>query len=177
MEELNNHVIYELLKNRYSRLAPDYVILSSDTYEGIETHKKAVLKALEIIGRRYGRVYGVIEEKMEAVRSDIEELLKLPEDDYYSRRPEGDREYSVPEIIPYWYAFLEPPYSVKYLTRDFVEFNDILFPDKQDVEVYRWNDDFSDYFDDGREWWGTGLWSVYDRSAEIFVIIGASITD
>lgn len=46
-----------------------------------------------------------------------------------------------------------------------------------DTEVYRWNDDFSNYFDDGKEWWGTGLWSAYDKTTGVFVIIGASQTD
>ncbi len=177
MEELSNHAIYELLKTKYSRLALDYVIFSEDTYEGIKTHKNAVIKASEIINERFNSDYDVAAEKMEAVPYDIDDLLKLPDDDYYSNRPEGDRGFNVPAVTPYWYAFLEPPYMVRYLTRDFIEFNDILFPNRQDVEVYRWNDDFSSYFDAGKEWWGTGLWSAYDRSAGIMVIIGASATD
>ncbi len=177
MEELSGHVIYELLRNKYSRLALDYVILSADTYTGMETHKNAVMKAFEIIGKRYDDYYDVQVEKMEATLSDIEELLKLPDDDYYNKRTECNRGVYIPDIIPYWYAFLEPPYKVQYLTGDFVEFNDILFPNKQDVEVYRWNDDFSNYFDDGKEWWGTGLWSAYDKATRNIVIIGASITD
>ena len=28
-----------------------------------------------------------------------------------------------------------------------MKFIDVLFPNKEDTEVYRWNDDFSDYFD------------------------------
>ena len=33
------------------------------------------------------------------------------------------------------------------------------------------------YFDDGKEWWGTALWSIYDKWMNRFVIIGASLTD
>ena len=29
----------------------------------------------------------------------------------------------------------------------------------------------------GKEWWGTGLWSVYDSKENVFIIIGASLTD
>lgn len=177
MKELSNHIIYELLKNKYSRLALDYVILYVDTYTGIETHINAVIKAFEIIGRRNDCDYDVITEKMEATLCDIDELLKLPDDDYYNNRLKVNRGYNIPDITPYWYAFPEPPYTVPYLTRDFVEFNDILFPNKQDTEAYRWNDNFSDYFDDGKEWWGTGLWSAYDKTTGIIVIIGASTTD
>ena len=177
MEELTNHVIYELLKNKYSRLALDYVIFSADEYAGIGTHKNAVIKAFEIISKRYDDNYDVTAEKMEATLSDIDDFLRLPDDDYYNRRTEVNRGFSIPDIIPYWYAFLEPPYTAHYLIGDFIEFNDILFPNKQEIEVYRWNDDFSNYFDDGKEWWGTGLWSAYDKSTGIIVIIGASITD
>lgn len=177
MEEISSHIIYELLEGQYSRLAPDYVLLSVDAYNGVETHKNAVVKAFEIISRRYDEDYEVLVDKMEATRSDIEELLKLPNDDYYNKRAKSERGYNIPGLIPYWYAFLEPPYSVNYLTRDFKEFNEILFPNKLEVEVYRWNDDFSSYFDDGKEWWGTGLWSVYDKATNTLVIIAASVTD
>ncbi|MDO4492182.1 MAG: hypothetical protein Q4B85_14065, partial [Lachnospiraceae bacterium] len=54
-------------------------------------------------------------------------------------------------------------------------FNSILFPN--DIEVFRWNDDFSDYFDAGKEWWGTGLWSAYDEITKEITVIGASLTD
>lgn len=177
MKELSNHAIYELLENKYSRLALDYVIFTLDTYNGLETHKNAVINALAIINERYGSDYDAVAEKMEAVPYDIDDLLKLPADDYYNNRLKSNRGFDVPDVIPYWYAFLEPPYTVQYQVGDFIEFNDILFPNKQDVEVYRWNDDFSGYFDDGKEWWGTGLWSAYDKSAGIMVIIGASTTD
>lgn len=177
MEENCRHEIYELLNNKYSRLALDYVILSVDTYTGIETHKKAVVKAFEVLSKRYDDAYVVMEEKMEATLSDIDDLLKLPEGDYDSKRAERNRGFSIPAEIPYWYAFLEPPYTVPYVARDFVEFHDVLFPHKQEVEVYRWNDAFSNYFDDGKEWWGTGLWSAYDKATRTMVIMGASITD
>lgn len=178
MEELKKHVIYDVLKNKYPMLDLDYVVLSIETYRGLETHKEAVIKAFEIINKRYNQQYIVIEEKMAAELSDIEVLLQLPDDDYYNERPKiKARSYDIPDIIPYWYAFLNPPYAVSYLTRDFVEFNETLFPNRQDTVVYRWNDDFSDYFDDGKEWWGTGLWSAYDKTTGIMVIIGASTTD
>lgn len=177
MEEIRTHIVYELLENKYPRLETDYVILSADEYAGLATHRSAVVKALEIIGRRYDNEYGVITEKMEASLTGIDEFLKLPDDDYYNTKPRINRGWSMPDSIPYWYAFLETPSGNPYVTRDFVEFNEILFPNRQDVDVYRWNDDFSDYFDAGKEWWGTGLWSIYDKTTGILVIIGASTTD
>lgn len=177
MEELNNHKIYRLLNDRYSRLALDYVILLPNSYTGLKTHQEAVIQALDIIGKRYDCNYDVLTDEMQAIASNMDDLLTLPTDDYYNAKPTINRGFNIPDVIPYWYAFLEPPYGNPYLTRDFIEFNDLLFPNKGDSEVYRWNDGFSSYFDDGKEWWGTGLWSIYDKITGIIVIIGASATD
>lgn len=114
---------------------------------------------------------------MLGMKSSIEELLQLPTDSYYDSRPRRDRSYNIPSPIPYWFAFLEPPYGTPYLKSDFVEFNNILFPNREDTEVYRWNDDFSNYFDTGKEWWGTGLWTIFDKTTGLIVVIGASLTD
>ncbi len=184
MLELKEHKIYEMLNNTYKDNPLDYVIfLLEEEYKGVETHKKAVIEAFNIfntrtiVGNNYNLKVTVEQKKMFASLCSIEELLQLPEDSYYDSRPEGNRWFGIPKPLPYWYAFLEPPYGVSYLTSDFVKFNDVLFPFKKSTEVYRWNDDFSNYFDDGKEWWGTGLWSAYDKITGIFVVIGASLTD
>ena len=79
----------------------------------------------------------------------------------------------------YWLAFSGPPYGIPYSEEDFRKINDLLFPIpfRKDLEIFSWNDDFSNYFDDGKEWWGTALWSIYDKWMNRFVIIGASLTD
>lgn len=184
MTELKEHIAYKMLNNTYSEIPLDYVILmSEEEYKGFETHKKAVIEALNVfntrtvVGNNYNLKVTIEPEKMSALLCSMEELLKLPDDDYYNSRPEGNRCFAIPQPTPYWYAFLEPPYGVPYLASDFLQFNEVLFPNKEDTEVYRWNDDFSNYFDAGKEWWGTGLWSAYDKITGIFVIIGASQTD
>lgn len=182
MKEIKEHKAYELLKSKYERIAIDYVIMSTDKeYEGVETHKKAIIEAFHIIDERNNSdddfATKLETEKMKAVLGSMEELLELPMNDYYDNRVKGNRVFSGPKPIPYWYAFLEPPYGVPYLKSDFEAFNKILFPNEKACEAYRWNDDFSDYFDAGKEWWGTGLWSVYDSITGVIVIIGASLTD
>ncbi len=184
MKEIENHIVYEQLKTKYDRIDLDYVIMSVDTeYEGERTHKNAIIESFQIIDLRNNEYYGedqkisLKEEKMEAHLSNIEELLQLPEDDYYNNRLKKNRALSKPDPIPYWFAFLEPPHGNSYLKRDFIEFNELLFTNKNHCEVYRWNDEFSDYFDVGKEWWGTGLWSIYDCIDKTMVVIGASLTD
>lgn len=184
MTEVKNHKVYELLKNKFEEICLDYVILTSEEeYEGENTHRKAVIEAFQIlntrhvVGNHYNYKINIETDKMRASRSSIEELLELPCDDYYDSRPSGNRCYTIPSPLPYWYAFLEPPYGTSYLKSDFIVFNQILFPNKEETEVYRWNDDFSNYFDDGKEWWGTGLWTIYDKKTRVYVVIGASLTD
>lgn len=177
MKEVKEHIIYELLENKYNRLEIDYVIISSKEYKGLESHKEAVIKSLEILSERYDCTYEINTKKMSSKLSSIDELLELPEDNYYDKRIDKNHNYTKPEPITYWYAFLEPPHGVPYLTKNFIDFNNILFPNKEYSEVYRWNDNFSDYFSEGLEWWGTGLWSIYDKTSEIFIIIAVSASD
>lgn len=183
MKEIRDHKVYKQLNSKYERIALDYVIMSIDTdYEGVATHKKAIAQAFQILNSRYIDSFGtdyieLEEEKMKALPSNMEELLQLPDDAYYDNRLKKNRVISKPEPMPYWFAFLEPPHGNSYLKKDFIEFNELLFPNKNNCEVYRWNDEFSNYFDEGKEWWGTGLWSIYDCTTGIIVIIGASLTD
>lgn len=183
MIELQGHKIYQMLKEKYDECYLDYVILQSDeAYIGYETHKKAVVSAFDILNERnkqrtFPVQLSMQEDKMMGQKMDVEEFLALPDDPYYIDRPEGNRAFGIPCPTPYWYAFLEPPYGNEYVNEDFIQFNNVLFPFKESLEVYRWNDDFSNYFDDGKEWWGTGCWSAYDPVTQCFVIILASLTD
>ena len=70
-----------------------------------------------------------------------------------------------------------PPHGINLKVSDFNRFNDMLFPDREELDIYRFSDDFSDYFNAGKEWWGTGLWAVLDRKSETVTVIAASLTD
>lgn len=187
MKELIDHKAYEMLRTTYSECLLDYVILLCDReYLGESTHKEAVIKAFHIIKSRFQKAgwykdlsQTVKEEKMTASKCDMDVFLELPRSKYYlTKELKHSRSYlEIPEVLPYWFAFLEPPYSNSYLLSDFIKLNKVLFPFPDSCEVYRWNDDFSDYFKNGKEWWGTGCWSVYDSVTGIFVVIGASLTD
>lgn len=181
MIEISNHKAYELLENQYQEVALDYVILQSEKeYHGVQLHKEAIIEAFHILNQRfecYDYPINIEPDKMVGVKCSIEELVMPPEDAYYEDRPRGNRCYSIPSPLPYWFAFLEPPYGTHYLKTDFIAFQDILFPNRETIEVYRWNDEFSNYFDAGKEWWGTGLWTAYDAANKLFVVIGASLTD
>ncbi len=80
--------------------------------------------------------------------------------------------------LNYRKAFLCPPHETEYDGKDFDLVNSILFPYGTDkLEVYTWDTGWSDYFNDGREWWGTLCITIYDGSVDRFVVIMASATD
>lgn len=82
------------------------------------------------------------------------------------------------EWLNYRKAFLCPPHENAYTDRDFERVNAVLFPGGADgLEVYRWTTDWSDYFDEGREWWGALCLTVYDKTLCRFTVIMASATD
>ena len=194
MTELTDHEGYRLIENEYNECLLDYVILRSDgAYRGEESHREAVVTAFKLLNSRKrisnhwtkgGFQVWVEPEKMEAVPITGEELFFIPKD---MRRCKTRRDAYKPgacwnwrtdaERFCYGYAFLHPPYGVPYWLGDFERLNHVLFPDRAALEVFCWNDTWSNYFEDGSDWWGTGCWSVYDRKAEHFVVIGASLSD
>ena len=80
--------------------------------------------------------------------------------------------------LNYRKAFFYPPYECSYSEKDFDLINAALFPNgTKGLEVYDWTTDWSDYFDEGHEWWGTLCYTVYDNTLDRFCVILASATD
>ncbi len=80
--------------------------------------------------------------------------------------------------VNYYGAFVFPPHGGRRSDMDFEHVNRALFSKgTSGLEVYEWTTDWSDYFDDGHEWWGAVCYTVYDKLLERFVVIMASATD
>lgn len=201
MRELTNDSFYELIE-QYDRCVIDYCLMEDNMpYQGLRSHKDAVLLAMLKVIERYldeqlsseimfsrdvpaePFPWNLDMAKAEAHLIDAETLLHVPEilrTDYY-----GNRHYDCPwpdplegDQIPYWYAFWETPHTTGYGPDEFREVNSALFPKGTDeLEIYEWSTDWSNYFEDGREWWGTACWSVYDKRMNRYVVIMASATD
>lgn len=183
-KELLDDAFYKKMQERYSKCLLDYVLLDFDgEYFGAETHKDAVIVAFGVLNLRT-RVGNSLNHPVFTI--DFDKLMiseKCSAEDFFdieSRCVECYEEFRLAQItrkISYSFAFLDPPYPTGYTEKDFEKLNHLLFPYQNELEIYRWNDDFSNYFDEGKDWWGTGLWSVYDRIMNRFVIIGASLSD
>lgn len=85
------------------------------------------------------------------------------------------REPKRPFISNYAYAFFQM--SSNYLGKvdHFIQMNDILFPDKEQLIIYEWNNTWSDYFHYGRQHRGAFIWTIYDPKRNKFTVINASI--
>ncbi|MBQ6907500.1 MAG: hypothetical protein IJT38_03700 [Clostridia bacterium] len=155
----NSQDPFYLLLADYPDLVVDYCIVDEGQYCGYESHRKA-LKTAYI---RICRGWNGDPDKATGKKIASEEMFSS---DYKE------------ETLNYRKAFLYPPHRNSYNGRDFVRVNAALFPNGTDgLEVFEWNTDWSEYFDEGHEWWGALCLTAYDKTLDRFVIIMASATD
>ena len=201
MRELVKDPFYELIKN-YPRCIIDYCLIEDDTaHQGYRSHKDAVLFAMLKVIERYideqlkseisccGTVrdepfpWNLDIGKAKARQIDPEKLLHIPVILRTDRTGQRFYDCGLPDFlkgeqIPYWYAFWETPHASGYGPDEFRKVNSVLFPAGTDeLEVYEWTTDWSNYFEDGHEWWGAACWSVYDKHMNRYVVIMAATTD
>jgi len=80
-------------------------------------------------------------------------------------------------------AFMEPPYSmqtgktIKEKGEYLIDFLNYFFSDFDELEIMKWSTDCSEFFNAGKEWWGTYFWTVYNPTKEWYVGICGSETD
>ena len=187
MQEIRDDAFYDLVKQyasdseHYLVGEVDYYLLGNDKpYEGLRSHREALCFVFD---------------RMSPLVYDIDKALPSPMDpqvffycpgiikiDYYGNvrydaewKP-GDNKPGT--AVPYWYALMEPVHGRKNRPEDFKRVNGVLFPNGTDeLVIYEWTTDWSDYFDDGHEWYGACCWSVYDKSMDRYVVMLVSATD
>ncbi len=153
----------------YPDLAVEYSIVKNDfrdpetgeplPYGGAETHRRALERACR-------RLFDGWEYDIDRARAKKTDASALFTSEY--------RE----DALSYRKAFLYPPHGHGYTGKDFAKVNAVLFPNGTEyLEVYEWTTDWSEYFDDGHEWWGALCLTVYDRGLGRFAVIVASATD
>ena len=194
LRELVNNPFYRII-DEYNRCEVDYCLIEDDrSYHGYESHKAALEFAMLKLSELYSWITMDIT-KAEGVLTEPSKLLFVPaitNVDYCGKtnyRCEWKADNSG-DPIPYWYAFLEPPHKTgpvrkngkiireKYGKEDFEIVNKALFPEgTEELDIYEWSTDWSNYFDAGHEWWGTVCCTVYDKRMNRFVVITASSTD
>lgn len=148
----------------YPRCVIDYRIVPgrSSSCRGCEAHRLALKQAFQTLSEDdWECTYDLIAARGKQI--GVGELFGPPRE---------------AEDLNYRGAFLHPPHGVRYTDADFDRLNAALFPKGTDgLEVYRWTTDWSNYFDDGHEWWGALCLTVYDKRMGRYAVILASATD
>lgn len=161
-----NDPFYSVIRE-YPAVVVDYMIVKTGLpYSGCQSHRSALFYACRRLF--FDKEDG---EMMWSGSVDGAECRIIGKDELFAPCRDAVK-------LNYRRAFLHPPYETNYKNADFDRVNNALFPNGTDtLEVYEWTTDWSDYFDDGHEWWGTLCYTVYDKSLDRFVVIMASATD
>ncbi len=184
--------------------AVDYHLLCDDkSYEGIKSHREALRFVFDLLvkdsvaNQENARIMlgDDIADKLRPLVYDIDKAKPSPLDpqvffycpnivktDYYGNvfydaewKP-NDENFGT--TVPYWYALMEPVHGRRNKPEDFRKVNKLLFPNgTETLDVYEWTTDWSDFFDDGHEWYGACCWSVYDKTRNRYVVMLVSATD
>ena len=184
--------------------AVDYHLLCDDEpYEGVRSHREALRflfdwlaeKSIEDIENARMMFGDDLADKLHPLTFDIDKAKSSPLDpreffycpnivkiDYYGNvRYDAEWESNDENCgtsVPYWYALMEPVYGRRNKPEDFRKVNEALFPNGTDtLDIYNWTTDWSDFFDDGHEWYGACCWSVYDKTLCRYVVMLVSATD
>ena len=152
---------------KYEDAVLDYCIVKTDSDEHEKwVHQQVVLFAMNqwqaSLKEEYEIEIKCYPERMKAEQIKAKDFFEQP----------------VSNKKSYRYLFLNPPHGCDYTEEAFQKLNHMLFPNGlENLEIYDWSTDWSNYFDDGNEWWGARCVSIYDKSLDRFVVIGASATD
>ena len=162
---IENDPFYEM-PEKYPDCVIDYCLIKNEhSAVGYNAHRHALLLAS-------GKLF--LDENGEAIwRYDVgkADAKRISANELFAPVAEGEK-------LNYRKAFLCPPYPCDYTDADFEIINALLFPSGKDgLEVYEWTTDWSEYFDEGREWWGTLCLTVYDKALDRFAVIMASASD
>ena len=180
-EEINSHLdrmAAKLKKNRSELFTMDYDFgVLKDSGKEISVQDFMGWQYEEVSGRVKILSYDLLNPKTKGYdlffyhneKEMIENALTIDQEDK--------------EKIGFVYAFLDPPYSfmcgktIFEKGNFFLDFCRLLFTDISQIEVYKWSTDSSNYFDEGKEWWGAFFWTVYNPYQDWYIGIIASTTD
>jgi hypothetical protein len=79
-------------------------------------------------------------------------------------------------------AYVAPPYNLGGSRSEqnaaFFDLLDMLLGGMRgEYVIYHWSDDASNFFDAGKEWWGTYFWTAHEIGTDRIIGIAASATD
>ena len=187
MYEMQNDIFYDYIKQYSSDTEyhfvgeVEYHLLKDDKpYEDLQSHREALITVFDQL---HSSAYDIDKAHPTSLNSDVFFYCpKIVETDYCGNarydaewKPNDD---NFGTTVPYWYALMEPVHGRSNKPEDFKKVNEILFPNGTDkLDIYEWTTDWSDFFDDGHEWYGACCWSIYDKSVDRYIVMLVSATD
>ena len=187
MNEVKNDIFYDYIKqydsdSEYHFVGEvEYHLLEADKpYEGVQSHREALIAVFD---RLHPLTYDI--DKAQPTALDTNAFFFCPnviKSDYNGNvlydaewKPNDD---NFGTTVPYWYALMEPIHGQSKKPDDFKKVNEVLFPNGTDkLDIYEWTTDWSEFFDDGHEWYGACCYSIYDKSMDRYVVMLVSATD
>ena len=179
MYEIKNDAFYDHIK-QYNTEIEYHLLKDNKPYDGLRSHREALIAVFE---RLQPLAYDI--DKAQPTAIDPGDFFYCPniiKIDYYGNvqydaewKPNDD---NFGTTVPHWYALMEPVHGRKNKPEDFKKVNEVLFPNGTDkLAIYEWTTDWSEFFDDGHEWYGASCWSIYDHSMDRYVVMLVSATD
>ncbi|ELB59715.1 hypothetical protein OKS_04019, partial [Enterococcus faecium EnGen0047] len=174
-----------------------YAFFKEEEYDGLNSHQEAVLEFLNYSSRLCAgwswrikeglivskkiyaqKLYEFREEKINY--TDIQFFDKMKEYPIYVNKEMMRAKRITPgsfwaEDSIYRTSFLEATQGAEGTEEEFNQLNDRLFPDKDHLHIYLWNNEFTNYYNEGRYWDGAYVWSVYDEKRKRFTVFDASL--
>ena len=187
MHEIKNDCFYDFIRqfdtdsgSHFAGEVEYHLLTDNKPYEGLRSHRDALIAVFDHL---HPAIYDI--NKAQSTPLDRDDFFYYPnivKTDHYGNvfydaewKPNDD---NIGTTVPYWYAFMEPVHGRKNSPADFKKVNGFLFPNGTDkLEMYEWTTDWSDFFDDGHEWYGACCWSIYDKSRDRYVVMLVSATD
>ena len=175
-----------------------YAFFKEEEYDGLTSHQEAVLEFLNYSNRlcvarswRISERLLVVSKKIYAQKlyefreekvnyTDIRFFDKMKEYPIYVNKEMMKAKRITPESFwaedgIYRASFLDAPQGAAGTEEEFNQLNDRLFPDKDHLHIYLWNNEFTNYYNNGRYWNGAYVWSVYDEKRKRFTVFDARL--
>lgn len=176
----------------------EHVIVALDQPDLPESqqHRNAALFTLQTLQRRTDAYFETLLQTKKYRNRRREEFFQIRiQEELLTGRPVTVPEFLGPSWNPeqacfvpsdertgYAAAFRDPPYPLRRSQVEALELframTESLFAGfREPLAVYEWSTECSNYFDAGREWWGTFFWTVGVLGASSIVGVVASTTD
>ena len=167
----------------------DYVLFSTDPGDAndLERHRAIATAGMQLMSDRLEQYFDNLQKEIQENPDQFPWLdpETLAEDErasieFSSKDASGSFIDEQTFRTVYTKAFCEPPHGFQQRNAEApalcTESLSILAGTVSEYSIVSWSDDWSTYFDDGKEWWGSYLWTLLHPEGTA-LWIGGSTTD